>query len=182
MIQFCREASVPDLWVIDIRPEADQPFCRLGFDYQHGGIPIPGLAGMFSESITGVLEGLKLVGRHGKPGKINPAFFSGPGRTRELRSGQWCSGYLYRGRSLGLVDARRNLLIPAYLWVLSNRAHAIIQRLHRERETQAIGLYDGRDSSDILSPEPLSAAAVLAAYLNGELQGLRAGFVLHTTD
>lgn len=179
MIRFCRQPDEPGVDVIDMRPDAEQPFCRLHFDYQHGQIPVPGMRGTYSESVTGLMEGLRLVGRPGLPGKVNLGYFVGPGRIRNVPPTHRCSGFRYCGRAVGLEDARRIILIPAYLWLLSNRVQGIVRRIQKQAEKRVTGLYDGVTSSDLSSPCRLSAAAILAAHLNGELADLKAGWAVH---
>ena len=174
MIRFCREKDEAEP-VIDISQQGEHPFCMLSFDYQHGRIPVPGLDGMFSESVTGVLEGLRLVSRRGLPGKVDFGYFVGPGRERPVKSGYWATGYSYRGRCVDLAEARRRILIPAYLWVLSHKAGAALSKVRKRADQHDVWLWDGYPSCEINAPERLSAAATLAAYLCGQLQHLQDG-------
>ena len=175
MIRFARQLDEAEP-VIDVSAGSEFPFCMLSFDYQHGHIPVPGLDRMFSESVTGALEGLRLVSRRGQPGKVNFGYFVGPGRERPLGAEQWCTGYSYRGRCIDLPEARRCILIPAYLWVLSHKAGSAVSKVRKRSESTDVWLFDGYPSSDINSPERLSAAATLAACLSGQLQQLQNGW------
>lgn len=179
MIRFCRARDEPGVDVIDMRVEAEQPFCRLSFDYQHGQIPVPGLKNMYAESVTGAFEGLRLIGKVGQPGKINCGYFVGAGRPRELKSGEWCAGHSYRGRSVNLSNARRYILVPAYLWVLANKVPGVTAKVMKQASLRTIGLYDGYVSADLNAEAPLSAAAIMAAYLNGALNDLLSGEPIH---
>jgi len=179
MIRFCRTSDVSDVDVIDMRFNARQPYCRLNFDYQHGQIPVPGLRGMYAESVTGILEGLRLVGPTGRPGKVNCGYFVGAGRPRPLKTGQWCSGYSYKGRAVNLAEARRLLIIPSYQWVLANKVQAVVAKISKLARVRAVGLYDGYGSADLHVDARLSAAAVLTAYLNGELRQLLQGLPIY---
>lgn len=175
MIRFCRSLDEPGTHVIDIRAGAEQPYCRLSPDYQHGMIPIHCLTGMYSETVTGLMEGLKLIGKHGRPGHINVGYMVGPGRIRETQEGEWLRGYSYMGRSVGIAEARRRMMIPAYLWVLTHRVGNVVALLQREARHRTVGLYDALKSTDIESSEPLSTAALLTANLNGKLKALYEG-------
>jgi hypothetical protein len=175
VIRFARQLDEAEP-VINIGLDGEHPFCMLSFDYQHGRIPVPGFAQMFSESVTGVLEGLRLVSRRGHPGKVNFGFFVGPGRERTLRPEQWCTGYSYRGRCIDLAEARRRILIPTYLWVLSHKAGTALSKVQKRSESNDVWLFDGHASCDIKAPERLSAAAVLAAYLSGQLHQFQEGW------
>lgn len=175
MIWFSREMDVTRP-MIDMSHNGEHPFCMLSFDYQHGQIPVPGLNGMFAESLGGMMEALKLTGRRGMPGKVNLGFLIGPGRERKLKPDQWCTGYLYRGRSVDLVEARLRILIPSYLWVLSHKAGAAVAKVRKRSKSSDLWLYDGHESADIRAPARLSAAATLAAYLSGQLQPFQEGW------
>lgn len=175
MIRFVRDVDEPGLELVDMRVTARQPFCRLSFDYQHGQIPVEHMVGMYSETVTGLMEALKLVGRRGRRGHVNVGYLVGPGRERVVAETEWVSGYLYDGRPVDLAEARRCILIPAYCWVLTHRVGDVVAAVRSAAEVRAVGLYDGFVSADVGSPERLSAAAVLSAYLNGRLAELQAG-------
>lgn len=169
MIRFCRSLDAQDVLVLDIRSTAEHPYCCLSFDYQHGQIPVPGLRGNYGESVTGIFEALRLIGPIGKPGRINYGYFAGPGRERSCRMGEWMTGWSYYGRCVDIFEARRQILIPAYRWVLENKAAAACFKVRKLASQRAIGLYDGHESANIRAPERLSAAAILTAYLDDRL-------------
>lgn len=175
MIRFSREMDVTRP-MIDISSDGEHPYCRLSFDYQVGQIPVPGYDGMFAESLNGMLEALRLVSRRGHPGKVNLGFLVGPGRDRTLTPEQWCTGYSYRGRCIDLAEARRRILIPSYLWVLSHKAGVAVAKVRKASESGELWLYDGYESADINASGRLSAAATLAAYLSGQLQQFQEGW------
>ena len=124
-----RPEKPPNAKAIDISTDAEIPWDRLSPTYQHGQIPVPGLHRMFTESVQGAFEGLKLIGKIGQPGKINPGYFTGPGRVRELKNKEWLVGWSYHGLRVSLPDAYRYILIPTYLWMLQNKAYAVLARL-----------------------------------------------------
>ncbi len=163
---------------VDISAAAEIPWDRLNPAYQHGQIPVPGLHGMFTESVTGAMEGLKLIGKEGLPGKINPGYFTGPGRIRELGDKEWLLGWSFEGRRLSLPDARRSIFIPAYLWAAQNKAYAVLARLRQfgkvcEKKGKDLIVFDGIPSDDPDDFEkPLSAAAVLVSYLHDRQENL----------
>jgi len=175
MIRFCREPQEPGVHVVDMRVTAQQPFCRLSFDYQHGQIPVLCMTGMYSESVTGIMEGLKMVGRHGMSGHVNVGYFVGAGRERVIKDDEWLTGYHYRGRAVSTLEARRCILIPQYAWVLAHRVGDVVALLRKSAKARTIGLYDGNPSADLTAPEPVSAAALLAAYLTGRLHDFEEG-------
>jgi len=151
---------------IDIRYTAKEPWNRLSPDYQQGQIPIPGLAGMYADCITGMMEGLKLIGPTGKPGKINPGYFQGPGRERPVEAKEWILGYSFAGQRVSLGEARQQIMIPAYHWVLWNRCHDLVANLREMGKQQDVWVYDGVGSGYLHDPDPFSMACALVSFLN----------------
>ena len=159
---------------IDVSAGADPPWNRLSADYQHGQIPVPGMKGMYSETVRGLLEGLKLIGRRGRRGRINTAFFSGPWRPREPKDGEWELGYSLDGRRVGPSDANVLVFIPSYVWMLENKAYAVVAALrqlarHHEERGESLYVHDGLENGDAYDPRPLSSAAILAAFVQDNL-------------
>jgi len=165
--------------MIDMRVDAPVPWCRFHLAYQHGHIPIPQMPGHSSESVQGIVEGLALVARSGQPGKINPGYFMGPGRPRRIQKGQWCVGYRVGTRAVSIGEARQNLLMPAYLWVLHNRLKAFVKRLDQMGRDKDLHLYDGASNIDIHDPKPFSGAAVVVSLINGTLRQFERGDTEH---
>lgn len=169
------DAAIPS---IDVSDSGDPPWERLSPNYQHGQIPVPGMPRMFTECVQGAMEGLKLIAERGRPGKINPGYFVGPGRGRGVKDGEWMLGWSYEGRRVSLPEARRLIFVPAYIWTLQNKTHGVLARLKllgRKYAEDGVDLvvYDGVSGDDLDDYEtPLSAAAVLVAYANGQLAEL----------
>jgi hypothetical protein len=168
---------------VDTSENADQPWCRLNQDYQHGQIPIPGLVGMYAESVRGVMEGLRIIGPVGKPGKINPGYFVGPGRFRPTAEGQWFTGYSFNGDRIDPEEAHRRIFVPACLWVIENKCHDVVAKLRmmaarEEQQGSRLVIHDGlrgfacEDANALCSTWRgchVSLAAVLVAYLTGNV-------------
>jgi hypothetical protein len=159
-----------ELRIIDIRIKSDPPWNRLAPEYQHGQIPIPGISGMYAESVTGVMEGLKLVGPRGQPGKINTGYFAGPGRLRAIKKDEWLLGYNLEGRRIDLGEARRKILIPSYHWILWNRCHDLVANLRIMGQDQDLWIFDGISNQDLDEFQAdLSVAFVLVSFLKQDL-------------
>lgn len=146
--------------VIDVSSYADEPFCTLSPMWVHGGVPVPGMPGVTSDTVEGVWQGLKVI-----RGKVATRYFHGPGAKR----GGKPSGHKFGGKELGIVEARRRIYVPTYEWVLENRvAPEVIEGLIATAlsgVTQYV--HDVGDSGDIGDAnQPLAHAAVLVQYLN----------------
>jgi hypothetical protein len=67
---------------------------------------------------------------------------------------------------LGYIDARIEIYLPAYLWVLENKVQHIIARLRTAAETEDIVLLDYETNCDVLNPtKPLSHAFLVKAFV-----------------
>ena len=85
------------------------------------------------------------------------------------------TGWSYDGRCVDITEARRQILIPAYLWVLKNKAATALYRVRKLASQRAIGLYDGFVGQSIDGRQPLSAAPVLTAYLDDRFESFLSG-------
>lgn len=156
--------------VVRILATSDEPWCQLSVDWQHGQIPVPGME-MKAETVRGVFEGLRLVGQSGRTSRYDVSLFRGPGRPRRIPDGEiqfgWYGG---AGPSIGLIEAHHRILIPTYLAMLDSIPN-VLQALHAKHEERGdIDLWDGIQNDNPLRPDPLSAAAILTATLNGSIE------------
>jgi len=149
--------------IISVKPDSDPPWCRLSPDYQAGQIPVPGLRGMYSDCVTGVMEGLKLIGPKGKPGKINPAYFSGPGRLRPVGDKEWFLGYSFKGQRIDFSQAWDLIFVPTYLWTLQNKCPDLVGNLKKISKDKDLWIWNDNESQDH------NPGILLVAFINGEL-------------
>ena len=69
---------------------------------------------------------------------------------------------------LGYIDARKQIYIPTFRWVLENKVADIIDRLKEAAKTKNIVLLDYDTNSDVENPKkPLSHAYLIKAYVEG---------------
>jgi hypothetical protein len=147
--------------VYDVSSYADEPYCQLSPLYVHGGIPVPGMAGVVSDSVEGIWQGLKVI-----RDKVAPRYFRGKGAKR---GGKKPAGHRYGTQLLGLVEARLKIYRPAYEWVLANRVDPdlIGQFLERARAGVPQFFHDLGDNGDVNNTqESWAHASVLVQYLN----------------
>lgn len=146
--------------VIDVSSYAEPPFCELSPMWVHGGIPVPGMPGVVSDTVEGVWQGLKVI-----RGATAPRYFRGPGAKR----GGKPSGHQFGKHLLGVVEARRRIYVPTYEWMLENKIDAAVldQLLAVARRGVVQFVHDVGDSGDPNdATQPLAHAAVLVRYLN----------------
>jgi hypothetical protein len=69
---------------------------------------------------------------------------------------------------LGYIEARKQIYIPTYKWVLENKVAYIIERLREASKTKTIVLLDYDTNADVENAKkPLSHASLIKAYVEG---------------
>lgn len=155
-----RHTRMPQACILDVSSRGDEPYCQLSPFWAHGGIPVPGMPGVLSDSVEGVWQGLKVL-REG----IDPSFFQGLGRKRGGRP----NGHRWGSETLQYLEARRRIYRPTYEWMLEHRAHPAIlgDLLHRSALGIERFLHDFANVGNIDdSSGPLAHAALLADWMN----------------
>lgn len=161
--------------------DAPAPWSRFAPEYQHGQIPVPGRRGTMAESVKGVWEGMKLIGPKGKVGRMNTGYFTGPGRDRPVKEGEWFSGFHFEGRAIGLQDALKLIFLPTYLWTIQNHCPDLLGNLKVLARNRDVWLYDGNASVDLFDDTmPLSHAAIVVAFLNNAMEDFQRGYYPHS--
>ncbi len=162
----------PDVIIIDMTNQGEGGWIKLSPLYPHGGIPVPFSAEYFSESVEGIWQGLKVFEHEGvsqKPMRI----MSMKGLKRSGKKLGACLGYQKGMESKELlteIEARKQILIPTYEWVLENRCANLVRKLREYSETYAVVLLDNDINSDIENTKkPLSAAALIVRYIVARL-------------
>lgn len=148
---------------------SDQPWCTLDPRYQHGEILIPGMT-MTADSVLGVWEGLKLIGD--KAPRIGLGYFKGIGRERPVQEDEILYGWSMEGRTIGQVEARHRIYVPAYTYMLKHKAAKALREAYTilKDKKKDVYFYDSYGNDDIEEASPLSPSAILVAYLNGVME------------
>jgi hypothetical protein len=67
---------------------------------------------------------------------------------------------------LSYIDARIQIYLPSYLWVLENKVSEILDRLKKASQKEDIVLLDYETNCDVLNPKkPLSHAFLVKAFV-----------------
>ena len=67
---------------------------------------------------------------------------------------------------LGYIEARHQIYLPVYRWILENKVQDIIARLAEASKTKTIVLLDYETNADVDNPgKPLSHAALVKAFV-----------------
>lgn len=155
--------------LIDVSSYADYPYCTLSPFWPHGGVPVPGMPGIVSDSVEGIWQGLKLINGH-----IATRYFNGQGHKR----GGKPRGHQFGTRLLNIVEARDKIYRVAYEWMLNHRAD---QELLHQFIAQAFSnmpqfFHDVSNNSRIGDPdEGWAHADVLVQYLNRRCEQIANG-------
>jgi hypothetical protein len=146
----------------DVSSRAHRPLDKLSPFYPHGSIPVPGSDSLFSDSVEGVWQGLKMI-----EGRVDASYFSGKGRKRRGKP----EGHKFGDRLLGYIEARRLVYLPAYEYMWKMCVGRDIRSLMFKPALEGIVqyFYDYDDNGDIEdSRRPLAHSSILVRLLADE--------------
>lgn len=176
--------------VIDVTSKGRPADSQFSPFHPHGGIPVPGSPGVFSASVEGIWQGLKMFEGKEKNGvkkavSIDTAKFDVTDMEklkRTTRTFGTVSAHWYGDvsapapeRVLTYGQARREIYLPAYHFVLENKLQKELRELVEEATRTKLVLLDfcTRRLDDELGP--LSHAWVIVDYINANWERLLAG-------
>lgn len=137
--------------------------------FPHGGIPIPFSGTVTSQSVEGIWQGLKVF----EHGGVDFSCFNNKtmkNLKRTTRTHGRCIGHqkgLGSKELLGYIEARKQIYVPSYNWMLENKCQKEIQHfkeLLNEGKTIVFLDYDTNDNIED-SSKPLSHASLIKKYL-----------------
>lgn len=160
----------PDAVVADVTSQAKDGLVRLSPFYPHGDIPVPFSEGYTAACVEGVWQGLKVF----EDEDIDISMFSNDTMKnikRTVRKHGCVLGHrkgVYGTEILGYMEAKHQIYIPTYRWMLEHKAMDIIERLRKASETKTIVLLDYNTCRDVDDEaKPLSHAYLVKAYAEG---------------
>ncbi len=164
------ERDNPDAAIVDVTSRGPEPWVRFSPFYPHGQIPVPDSPGVSAQSVEGVWQALKVFEREGvDPTKLDITNMKGI--KRSARSRGRVLGHQFGLTSdalLNYLDARNQIYLPTYRWVLDNRLQSELVQLRTILDAQPVVLLDYETNSSINDlSKPLSHASLIAAYLRG---------------
>ena len=162
--------AYPGAVIADVTSQAKDGLVRLSPFYPHGGIPVPFSEGYTAVCVEGVWQGLKVFeGEDVDPGMFRNDTMKNIKRTvrthgRVLGHRKGVNGT----EILGYVEAKHQIYIPTYRWVLENKVGSIIERLRAASKEKTIVLLDYNTCCDVDSDtKPLSHAYLVKAFAEG---------------
>lgn len=163
-------AKYSDALIVDVTSKATDSLVKLSPFYPIGGIPIPFSDGYTAMSVEGIWQGLKVF----EGADVDMSCFTNDTMRNIKRTVRKYGKPLGHRKGvkgeelLGYIEARLNIYIPAYKWVLENRVSNIIERMRVASETKTIVLLDYDTNSDVFDyTKPLSHASLIKAYIDG---------------
>ena len=158
----------PNARILDVTSRGSQPWIKFSPFYPHGTIPVPLSPGYTAASVEGIWQGLKVFAH----ADIDVTAFTNTtmaGLKRTVRAYGPVRGHRagVNGSSLlSYRDARYQIYLPAYRWVLDHCLQVELEQLERLSQSQAVVLLDYETNGDIENlTKPLSHATLIVKYL-----------------
>jgi hypothetical protein len=155
--------------VIDVTSRAEFPWVKFSPFYPHGGIPIPFSYPLTGASVEGIWQGLKVFETADVDiNTINRTSMSMLKRTTRKygriighRAG------INSGRNLAYIEARQEIYIPCYEYVLREYLHEEVTCLIETAKYKKLVLLDYETNSDIYDvSKPLSHASLIIRHIS----------------
>ena len=161
----------PDAILADVTSGAKDGLIKLSPFYPHGGIPVPFSEGYIATCVEAIWQGLKVFEHCG----IDISLFSNDtmkGLKRTVRRFGKPLGHqkgVNSSELMGYIEARKQIYIPSYRWVLEHKVAHIIDRLREaSNKGKTIILLDYDTNADVENAKkPLSHASLIKAYVEG---------------
>ena len=156
----------PDAVIIYVTSKGEDRWQRLSPFYPHGGIPVPFMEGVTSMSVEGIWQGLKVFENHG----IDRSSFRNDTMRnikRTTRKYGRCIGHRKgSGELLEYIEARKQIYVPSYFWMLEHRCGTQMEQLRRLSAERTVILLDYDTNEDIDDyRKPLSHASLIKRYV-----------------
>ena len=160
----------PNAILADVTSSAKDGLVKLSPFYPHGGIPVPFSDGYTATCVEAIWQGLKVF----EGCDVDVQMFKNDTMKNIKRTVRRFGKPLGHRKGvngtelLGYIEARKQIYIPAYLWVLENKVASIIERLREASNTKTIVLLDYDTNADVENAKkPLSHASLIKAYAEG---------------
>lgn len=158
----------PDAVIADVTSQTTDSLVKLSPFYPHGGIPVPFSEGYTAMCVEAIWQGLKVF----ESADVDVNMFANDTMKNIKRTVRRFGKPLGHRKGvngtelLGYIEARKQIYLPAYQWVLENKVANIIERLKEASKTKTIVLLDYTTNCDIDNPKaPLSHAFLVKAYV-----------------
>ena len=122
------QLQYPGAMIIDVTSKAEDEFVKFSPFYPNGGIPVPFTDGYIAASVEGIWQGLKVF----ENGDVDARLFAKrdmKDMKRTTRKFGPMLGHrkgLHGDELLGYLEARKQIYLPCYKWVLENRLQRLV--------------------------------------------------------
>ena len=162
--------AYPGAIICDVTSKAKDGLVKLSPFYPHGGIPVPFSEGWTATCVEAVWQGLKVFAS----ADVDTEMFKNDTMKNIKRTVRRFGKPLGHRRGvngtelLGYIDARKQIYIPIFRWVLENKVADIIAKMKEAAKAKTIVLLDYDTNSEVDNPaKPLSHAYLIKAYIEG---------------
>ena len=160
----------PAAILADVTSSAKDGLVKLSPFYPHYGIPVPFSEGYTATCVEAIWQGLKVF----EGCDVDVEMFKNDTMKNIKRTVRRFGRPLGHRKGvngtelLGYIEARKQIYIPTYKWVLENKVANIIERLREASKTKTIVLLDYDTNADVdNAKKPLSHASLIKAYVEG---------------
>jgi hypothetical protein len=160
----------PNAILADVTSKATDDLVKLSPFYPHGDIPVPFSEGYTATCVEAIWQGLKVF----ETCDVDVSMFHNDTMRNLKRTVRKFGKPLGHRKGvkgtelLGYIEARKQIYIPTYKWMLEHKAANIIERLIEASKNKTIILLDYDTNADVDNPrKPLSHAALIKAYVDG---------------
>ena len=160
----------PDAILADVTSGAKDSLVKLSPFFPHYGIPVPFSEGYTATCVEAIWQGLKVF----EGCDVDVEMFKNDTMKNIKRTVRRFGRPLGHRKGvngtelLGYIEARKQIYIPTYKWVLENKVAYIIERLREANKTKTIVLLDYDTNADVENAKkPLSHASLIKAYVEG---------------
>ncbi len=160
----------PGAILADVTSQATDGLVKLSPFYPHGDIPVPFSPGWTATCVEAIWQGLKVF----EHADVDTEMFKNDTMKNLKRTVRRFGKPLGHRRGvngtelLGYIEARKEIYVPAYRWVLEHKVQSIIERLREASRSRTIVLLDYNTNCNINDGrKPLSHAYLIKAYAEG---------------
>ncbi len=161
----------PGCIIIDVTSITTDVYVKLSPFYPIGDIPVPGMKDEKALCVEGIWQGLKVFENY----TYDKSYFkiSTTNIKRTIRKFGRVRGHFYNCELLEYLEARRQIYLPAYKYVLENKVCGLVDKLRDIANKSTLVLLDYTTNESILDiTKPLSHAAVIKAAILNNYQNL----------
>lgn len=161
----------PGATILDVTSAGGEPWVRFSPFYPHGAIPVPFSPGIEGASVEGIWQALKVFEKYDVDlKKLSVTGMKGIKRTSRSYGKVLGHRQGIDGRHLlSYLDARKQIYLPSYLWVLENSLTEQVEELRSLTSKGPVILLDYEVNCDVSDlSRPLSHAGLIKRYLEND--------------